>query len=62
MITAIALVCALDNPSNCYPIVKRGFSETEEECLSGLESATLHAKSLNMFVSGYRCVVWGEPT
>lgn len=61
MITAIALVCAVDNPLNCFPIVKPAFFSTERECLADLESASAHANLQGMIVMDYRCVVWGEP-
>lgn len=61
MITAIALMCAIDNPSNCKAIHKADFFNTVKECEDDIGNAAVYIESLGMYLRDYRCVVWGYP-
>jgi hypothetical protein len=61
MITAIALMCAIDNPSNCQAIHRAMFFRTVEECEADIGNAAIFIESQGMYLRDYRCVVWGYP-
>ena len=60
MITAVALMCAMNNVSACEAIHKEGFFKTVEECESDIGNALMFVESQGMYLVDYRCVVWGE--
>ena len=61
MITGLALMCLLDNPTVCAAKPSIIFYETEEACYGDIDGAVAYAATLNAFVADLQCVVWGEP-
>ena len=60
MITAVALMCAINSPSICQAIHKSDFFRTVEECEEDIGNAIMYIESQGMYLRDYRCVVWGE--
>lgn len=60
MITAVALMCAMNDLNICQAIHKADFFRTIEECEADIGNALMYIESQGMFMVDYRCVVWGE--
>jgi len=61
MITGLALMCLLDNPTVCAAKPSAVFYPTEEACYGDIGEAVAYAVTLNAFVSDLQCIEWGEP-
>lgn len=60
MITAVVLVCLLDQ-SECGVITSTSFYQTQEECVGDIGNAVLFAQTQGQFVVDYYCHNWGNP-
>jgi len=61
MITGIALMCLLDNPTVCAAKPSTIFYPTEEACYGDVGGAIAYAATLNAFVVDLQCITWSEP-
>jgi len=61
MITGLALMCLLDDPTVCAAKPSIIFYPTMEACYGDADGARAYAATLNAFVADLECVEWGEP-
>ena len=62
MITGLALMCLLEDPTVCAAKPSAIFYPTMEECYGDVGSAVAYAATLEAFLVDVECVEWGIPS
>jgi hypothetical protein len=61
MFTAVALMCAMENPTSCGVITNGNFFTTEDACMGDIIKAVKYADTQGSFIRDFKCIQWSEP-